>query len=148
MAATIARQGTWVPVCRTDQLRVHVGVAALVDGIQVAVFRLDDAEILAIGNFDPYSRSNVLSRGIVGSRGDAVFVASPMHKQPFDLRTGSCLDDPGTSVPTFDVQVVDGVVQVLATSDNESSDNESSDTGSSKAESSNTESSNREKPDR
>jgi len=88
MAATIARQGIWVPVCRADQLRVDVGVAALVDRAQVALFRLDDEEILAIGNLDPYSRANVLSRGIVGSRGDAVFVASPMHKQPFDLRTG------------------------------------------------------------
>jgi len=97
-----------------EQLRVDVGVAALVQGEQVALFRLDASEILAIGNLDPYSRANVLSRGLVGSRGEAVFVASPMHKQPFDLRTGECLDDPSVSVPTFDVRVVDDVVQVLA----------------------------------
>jgi nitrite reductase (NADH) small subunit len=108
------RQGIWVSVCRVDQLRVDVGVAALVGGEQVALFRLDAEEITAIGNLDPYSRANVLSRGIVGSRGDTVFVASPMYKQPFDLRTGCCLDDPAVSVPTFDVRVLDGVVQVLA----------------------------------
>jgi uroporphyrinogen-III synthase len=96
-----------------EQLSVEVGVAALVGGEQVALFRLDAQEIRAIGNLDPYSKANVLSRGIVGSRSDAVFVASPMYKQPFDLRTGQCLDDPAVSVPTFDVRVVDGVVQVL-----------------------------------
>ena len=37
----------------------------------------------------------MLARGIVGTRGDVPFVASPMHKQAFDLRTGECLDDAG-----------------------------------------------------
>jgi len=118
----VGPQGTWVSVCRVDHLRVDVGVAALVRGEQVALFRLDVEEIRAIGNLDPYSGANVLSRGIVGSRGEAVFVASPMYKQPFDLRTGRCLDDPAVSVPTFDVRVVDGVVQVLAAPDKETPD--------------------------
>ena len=109
-------------VCRLDQLRVDVGVAALVDGCQLAIFRLDDEEIRAVGNLDPYSRANVLSRGIVGSRGDSVFVASPMFKQPFDLRTGQCLDDLAVSVPTFEVRVVDDVVQVLSPPDRETPD--------------------------
>jgi nitrite reductase (NADH) small subunit len=116
MAGTVVRKATWVPVCQADQLRVDVGAAALVEGAQVALFRLDGQEIRAIGNLDPYSGANVLSRGIVGSRGDAVFVASPMFKQPFDLRTGECLDDPAVSVPTFEVRVVEGMVQVLAAS--------------------------------
>jgi nitrite reductase (NADH) small subunit len=114
MARKLVRQGTWVPVCRVDRLTLDVGVAALVGGEQVALFRLDVEQIRAIGNLDPYSQAQVLSRGIVGSRGEAVFVASPMYKQPFDLRTGQCLDDPAVSVPTFEVRVVDGVVQVLA----------------------------------
>lgn len=116
-AETVVRQGIWVSVCRLDQLRVDIGAAALVDGAQVALFRLDEEEVRAVGNLDPYSRVNVLSRGIVGSRGDAVFVASPMFKQPFDLHSGQCLDDPAVSIPTFDVRVVDGVVQVLAPPD-------------------------------
>jgi nitrite reductase (NADH) small subunit len=111
-AQTVVRQGTWVSVCRLDQLRVDVGAAALVEGVQVALFRLDQQEVRAVGNLDPYGRANVMSRGIVGSRGDAVFVASPMFKQPFDLRTGQCLDDPTVSVPIFQVRVVDAVVQV------------------------------------
>jgi nitrite reductase (NADH) small subunit len=54
----------------------------------------------------------VLSRGIVGTRGDVPFVASPMHKQAFDLRTGQCLDDAAVRVPTYDVQVTRGSVLV------------------------------------
>jgi nitrite reductase (NADH) small subunit len=122
MADTVVRQAAWVSVCRVDQLKVDIGVAALVGGEQVALFRLDVEEIRAIGNLDPYSRAHVLSRGIVGSRGEAVFVASPMYKQPFDLRTGQCLDDPAVSVPTYEVRVVDGAVQVLAPQDKETPD--------------------------
>jgi nitrite reductase (NADH) small subunit len=46
----------------------------------------------------------VLSRGIVGTRGDTPTVASPMYKQVYDLRTGQCLDRPGVAVRTFPVR--------------------------------------------
>jgi nitric oxide dioxygenase len=39
-------------------------------------------------------------------------VASPLHKQRFDLRTGRCLDDPDHSVRVWPVRVEAGVVQV------------------------------------
>lgn len=35
-----------------------------------------------------------------------------MHKQAFDLRTGQSLDDAAVRVPTYDVEVVDGLVLV------------------------------------
>lgn len=104
----------WEPVCRLDDLEVERGAAALVHGQAVAIFRLHDDEVLALGNHDPFSRASVLARGIIGTRGDVDFVASPMHKHAFDLRTGICLDDPHTSVPCFSVRVVDGVVEVGA----------------------------------
>src|SRR5690606_2688145 len=44
---------------------------------------------------DPYSGAQVMSRGIVGTRDGAPTVASPLHKQLFDLRTGLCLDTKG-----------------------------------------------------
>ena len=43
---------------------------------------------------------------------DVVFVASPLLKQRFDLRTGVCLDDPAVVVPSYEVRVVDGMVVV------------------------------------
>ena len=101
-------------VCGVGAVPREGGVAALVDGVAVAVFRTYDGEVLAIGNVDPFSGASVLSRGIVGSRGDAPVVSSPMYKQAFDLRTGCCLDDDSVGVPAYDVAVVDGRVLVGA----------------------------------
>ena len=101
-----------VPVCRLDQIDVEGGVAALVEGAAVAIFRTHDGNVYAMSNYDPCSQASVLARGILGTRGDIPFVASPMHKQAFDLRTGQCLDDAAVRVPTYDVQVIDGVVHV------------------------------------
>jgi len=105
----------WVDVCPFDGLTPDRGVAALVDGRQVAVFRLSRSDdVLAVGNLDPFSGANVLARGIVGSRGDTVTVASPVYKQRFDLVSGRCLDDETVAVPTYAARVVDGIVQVRA----------------------------------
>ena len=90
--------------------RCEGGVAALVDGAAVAIFRTHDGNVYAMSNYDPSARASVLARGIVGTRGDVPFVASPMHKQAFDLRTGQCLDDAAVRVPTYDVRVDDGLV--------------------------------------
>lgn len=104
---------TWVDVCPLDTIVPGRGVCALVGGRQVAVFRVDD-ELFALSNYDPFSKAFVLSRGIVGSKGDRLKVASPIYKQTFDLRTGECLDKPDVSVPTFAVRVVGGRVQVAS----------------------------------
>jgi nitrite reductase (NADH) small subunit len=101
-------------VCPVAAIPVERGVAALVGGEAVAVFRTHDGSVHAIGNVDPFSGASVLSRGIVGSRGDAPVVSSPMYKQAFDLRTGACLDDASVRVASYDVAVVDGVVHVGA----------------------------------
>ncbi len=103
---------TWTAVCRYDDLQPECGVAALIDDEQVAVFRTFDGSLYAIGNQDPFSGAFVLSRGIVGTRGDIPTVASPLHKQVFDLRTGMCLDDQATRVPVFAVRARDGRVEV------------------------------------
>ena len=102
----------WEPVCRLEDLEVERGAAALVHGQAVALFRTHDDHVFALGNHDPFSRASVLARGIVGSRGDVDFVASPMHKHAFDLRTGRCLDDEHVSVASYDVKVERGVVMV------------------------------------
>jgi NAD(P)H-dependent nitrite reductase small subunit len=103
-------------ICPLERIARESGVAALVAGEAVAVFRTYDDQVFALSNFDPFGRASVLSRGIVGTRGDdeVPFVASPLLKQRFDLRTGACLDDPAVVVPTWDVRVVDGMVVVGA----------------------------------
>lgn len=101
---------TWTPVCTIDRLWVDRGAAALVDGEQVAIFRLADGQVLAVGHRDPFTGANVIARGMVGSRGEVPTVASPLHKQVFDLRTGACLDDPDVGLESWDVKVTDEVV--------------------------------------
>ena len=103
----------WLPICPYESLQPERGVGALVGEHQVAVFRTYDGELYAIGNRDPVQGPNVMSRGIVGTRGDVPTVASPLHKQVYDLRTGSCLDLPGVAVPTYQVRNRDGVVEIL-----------------------------------
>lgn len=103
---------TWQAVCDLEDLEVDRGVAALVHGQAVALFRTARDELYAIGNQDPFHRASMLARGIVGRRGRVDFVASPLHRRSFDLSTGLCLEDPGVQVTTYDVRVTDGVVQV------------------------------------
>ncbi len=102
----------WEAVCPLDAVEVERGVAALVHGRAIAIFRTEDGQVYALGNHDPFARASVLARGIVGTRGGAPFVASPMHKQAFDLRTGQCLDDKQVRVPSYDVRVTDGIIEV------------------------------------
>jgi NAD(P)H-dependent nitrite reductase small subunit len=82
-------------VCSIQDLEVERGRAALIGSEQIALFLLRDGTVRAVSNHDPYSGAHVISRGIVGTRGEAPTVASPMHKQVFDLRTGVCLDTQG-----------------------------------------------------
>lgn len=105
-------QMTWTEICPVDAIPLEAGVAALVDGEAVAIFRTYSGEVFAVSNVDPFSGASVLSRGIVGSRGDVPVVSSPMYKQAFDLTTGRCLDDDSVSVTAYDVSVVDGQVLV------------------------------------
>ena len=108
---------TETTVCSYDALLPERGVAALLGEHQIALFRTYDGKVFALGNRDPYSQANVMSRGIVGNRGDVPTVASPMFKQVFDLRTGVCLDDPEVTIPSYPVRVVDGQVLVSAGDD-------------------------------
>jgi nitrite reductase (NADH) small subunit len=103
----------WTPVCAVTDLLPDRGVAALLSGgEQVAVFLTGDGAVYALSNMDPFSGAAVLSRGLVGDVGGVPVVASPMHKQRFDLRTGSCVDDPTRTVPVYPVRVADGTILV------------------------------------
>jgi nitrite reductase (NADH) small subunit len=114
--ATLPAAGrVWTPVCRWEELLPERGVAALVGSVQVALFRTFDGQLHAISNIDPFTGASVLSRGIVGSRGDIPVVASPLHKQIFDLRSGACLNDPDVAVLVFSTRVSEeGMVEVIA----------------------------------
>lgn len=104
---------TWFDICSIEAIAPNTGVCALVEGQQVAIFKVGNQdEVFAISNYDPFSKAFVLSRGIVGDRKGILKVASPIYKQNFNLLTGQCLDDETVSIPTYPVRVVEGRVQV------------------------------------
>jgi nitrite reductase (NADH) small subunit len=104
----------WISVCSLDEIVPDTGVCALVNGEQVAVFRIGGEQVYAIGNYDPNSDAAVLSRGLVGSVGERIVVASPIYKQHFDLATGECLEAPENSVPAYRARIDAGKVWVGA----------------------------------
>ena len=106
----------WIPVCAIDEIVPNTGVCALLNGEQVAVFRVDDGaqRVFAIGNYDANSGASVLARGLIGNLGERIVVASPIYKHHFDLQTGECLEAPQHSVGTFPARIADGKVWVGA----------------------------------
>ncbi|NTV39507.1 MAG: nitrite reductase small subunit NirD [Demequinaceae bacterium] len=78
-------------VCSLTDLTQELGVAALVGGLQVALFRLADDRVYAVQNLCPFSGAFVMSRGITGSKAGVPTIASPVYKQVFALETGACL---------------------------------------------------------
>ncbi len=114
-STTTADSTNWVTVCALDAIAPNTGVNALVGTEQVAIFRFGSTdEVYATGNFDPFSKAFVMSRGILGDRQGVLKVASPIYKQNFNLKTGVCLDDETVSLPVYLARVVEGQVQIEA----------------------------------
>jgi NAD(P)H-dependent nitrite reductase small subunit len=102
---------TWHFACEMDDILPYSGVAALIEGKQIAIFRVED-RVYALDNYDPNSEANVLSRGLVGDLQGELVVASPVYKQHFSLVTGRCFEDADQSVPVYPVRITDGRVWV------------------------------------
>ncbi|WAH99227.1 nitrite reductase small subunit NirD [Arthrobacter sp. MMS18-M83] len=113
----LQQQGTptasgWHRVCAIDELEPAWGEAALVGGKQVALFRTTPNEVLAVSQQDPATLSNVMARGIVGSRGSRPTIASPLHKEVYDLETGECFTNPELRLASYATRLVDGYIEV------------------------------------
>ena len=108
----LAKTHPWTAVCQADDIVPDTGVCARVEDRHVAVFRIGTEGFFAIDNIDPKSGASVLSRGLVGSLGEQIVVASPLYKQHYDLNTGACLEQPELSVRAHVVRVEDGRVLV------------------------------------
>ncbi|MFA6163845.1 MAG: nitrite reductase small subunit NirD [Methylobacter sp.] len=105
----------WIDVCSIDDLQPDSGVCALVEGRQVAIFSIPEqlaAKVYAVGNYDPFGKANVLSRGLCGDINGQPVVASPLYKQHFNLNTGVCLEDETITIPAYPVRIENGSVQV------------------------------------
>lgn len=115
LTTTTTSPHVWTTVCRRTDLVPGWGEAALVGTDQVALFlvALDgEAHVHAVSNLDPATGAAVVSRGIVGSRQGRPTVASPLHKDVFDLVTGECYTRPALHLPVWQVRQHDGVIAV------------------------------------
>lgn len=103
---------TWTMACPAAELEPLWGETVLLDGHQIALIKISDDELYAVGNQDPHTGAFVMARGIVGSRGDAPTLASPLHKEVYDLRTGAGLSHPGLRINSYPSRIVDGMVEI------------------------------------
>ncbi|MFV8819034.1 nitrite reductase small subunit NirD [Haliea sp. E17] len=107
----------WTDICSVTDFLPNAGRCALFEGEQVAIFRISSKGSdawFALSNYDPCSGANVISRGIVGSQGEHLVVASPVYKQHFRLDTGECLEEAGVSLKTWPVRVEGERVQLAS----------------------------------
>ncbi|MBT8142090.1 MAG: nitrite reductase small subunit NirD, partial [Gammaproteobacteria bacterium] len=101
----------WVSVCHVDRLVDSVGACALIDGQQVAIFKIvslsdkRNYQLYALSNYEPHGKAHVLSRGIVGDHKGEPIVASPLYKKQYSLITGQCIDDEQFQIPVYSVKV-------------------------------------------
>ena len=112
MSLTMETTTTWVPTCEVADLEPGWGEVALLGRTQVALLRLDEEEVYAVDHHDPHTGAPVMARGIVGSRGDRPTIASPLHKQVYDLGTGECFSDGSLALRTYRTRIVGGMIEV------------------------------------
>lgn len=83
------------PYIRPDELGEGTGMAIVVNGVEVAVFKCN-GRLCAIQNLCPHEGA-ALSGGVV----DGEEVICPLHAYRFHLKTGACPTDPTLKARTF-----------------------------------------------
>ncbi|CAM4075412.1 nitrite reductase small subunit NirD [Deinococcus marmoris] len=106
---------SWQRICALADILPGLGVCALVGGRQIAVFHVA-GQVYAVGNRDPFTGADVISRGLTGSylkdSQERPKVASPLLKHAFDLETGQALDHADMTLPTYPARVEGGEVWI------------------------------------
>ncbi|WP_052075281.1 nitrite reductase small subunit NirD [Pseudomonas lutea] len=106
----------WRAVCAREDLVLNSGVVALVGHAQVALFYVASIggtpQLFAVDNRDPATGVNVIGRGLIGSLGGDLVIASPLYKQHYRLEDGTCLEDGTLRLKTWPVRLVGDVVEI------------------------------------
>ena len=109
------QDAVWQSVCSEQDLVINSGVVVWLDGAQVALFYLPDAQgktLYAIDNHDPKSGANVIGRGLIADIKGELVVASPIYKQHFRLEDGTCLEYPQQRLRVWPVRLSRGDVEI------------------------------------
>lgn len=90
-----------------DQIPLGEGRAFVVDGRQIAVFRLRDGSLRALDAVCPH-RGGPLADGL----SDAHVVVCPLHGFTYDLTSGCEVGNGGAPVTAYPVHADDGTVHL------------------------------------
>ncbi len=112
MTPTMEMTTTWATTCEVADLEPGWGEVALIGTRQIALVRITEDEVYAVDHHDPHTGAPVMARGIVGSRGDRPTIASPLHKEVYDLGTGECFTDTSLTLRTYRTRIVGGMIEV------------------------------------
>jgi nitrite reductase/ring-hydroxylating ferredoxin subunit len=94
-----------------------------IEGLEVCVFNLH-GEYLALANYCLHEAGPVCEGALTGQiiaeaddfawdwKREGELIECPWHNWTFDVKSGDNIQDPTYSIPTFDVEVVDGDIYV------------------------------------
>ncbi|KAK3984607.1 putative nitrite reductase [NAD(P)H] [Cladorrhinum sp. PSN332] len=104
---------TWMPVLPAshfkgaDNLPNGISATIKISDTQLAVFRVR-GKYYATQQMCPHKRAFILSDGLVGTtpseESSSPWISCPHHKRNFDMSDGSCKNDEGFSIATFEVE--------------------------------------------
>jgi nitrite reductase [NAD(P)H] small subunit len=93
---------TDVTIGRVDEIPVGEGRAFAIDGEQIAVYRMRDGSLRALGAVCPH-KGGPLADGLT----DDDAVVCPLHGRTYDLRSGAEISGGGPGVCSHDVRTAD-----------------------------------------
>lgn len=109
-------QSTWITICELDDIPPNTGVCAELNGKQVAIFHVKNrhlnSQVKAVDNYDPFSKANVMSRGLMTENDNKYFIASPLLKHQFCLETGQYDQDKSVVLATYQARIKHNTVQL------------------------------------
>ncbi len=105
----------WFFACNADDVPMNGGACVKYKEEQIAVFNFTRrGEWYATQNLCPHKQQMALSRGMIGSAGEACEpkVACPFHKKTFSLLSGECLTGDEYGIKIYPVKVESGKVYI------------------------------------
>jgi nitrite reductase (NADH) small subunit len=81
-------KNNWILAGSADDFSINMGSCVKHEDEQIAVFNINHKKWYAVQNRCPHEKVMVLSRGILGDSKREPFVACPLHKRRFSLKTG------------------------------------------------------------